>query len=306
MTDKTPAPAFDIIVCGSLHLDIMVDAPDLPRVDETAVGTAWAYKCGGKGGNQAVMSAKLGSRTAMIGRIGGDDFGSRLNTHLDAALVDRREVGVDPQAGSGMSVAIVKANGDYGAVIVSGSNLTLDPQDAARAFTRLGGANILILQNEVPDAVNTAVALAARENGARVILNAAPARPLSAALDALVDLLVVNRVEAGMLGGGEVHTPADAVRALEPLGQARRDVIVTLGGDGLVLGEKGQPPITIAATPVTVISTHGAGDCFIGALAGALAKGHALSDSAKEASRIAARFVSLSESERETDDSAHN
>ena len=82
--------SFDIIVCGSLHLDIMVDAPHLPRVDETAVGSAWAYKCGGKGGNQAVMSAKLGARTAMIGRVGQDDFGTRLLAHLDRAGVDRR------------------------------------------------------------------------------------------------------------------------------------------------------------------------------------------------------------------------
>jgi ribokinase len=305
MTSPTRSPAFDIIVCGSLHLDIMVDAPDLPRVDETAVGTAWAYKCGGKGGNQAVMSAKLGSRTAMIGRIGADDFGTRLTAHLDAAAVDRREIGIDPKAGSGMSVAIVQADGEYGAVIVSGSNLVIDPDDAAAAFARLGGAKILILQNEVPDAVNTAVARAARASGARVILNAAPARPLSAELDALVDLLVVNRVEAGMLGGGEVRSPADAVRALGPLGQAKRDVIVTLGGEGLVLGAKSHPPVTIAPTPVTVVSTHGAGDCFIGALAGALAQGHALPDAAARASRIAARFVSLSESERDTEVFAH-
>jgi ribokinase len=244
------------------------------------------------------MSAKLGSRTAMIGRIGADDFGTRLIAHLDTAKVDRREVGVAPKAGSGMSVAIVKSNGDYGAVIVSGSNLALDPDDSAKAFSRLGGAKILILQNEIPDPVNVAVARAARDSGARVILNAAPARPVSAELDALVDLLVVNRVEASMLSGLEVNSAEEATAALAALGQTRRDVIVTLGGAGLVIGKKGQKAQSIPATPVSVVSTHGAGDCFIGALARSLAQQAPLAQAAEDASRIAARFVSLSEEQR--------
>ena len=292
--------SFDIIVCGSLHLDIMVDAPNLPRIDETAVGTKWGYKCGGKGGNQAVMSAKLGARTAMIGRVGQDDFGTRLFAHLDRAGVDRREVGVDPVAGSGMSVAIVETTGDYGAVIVSGSNLAINPQDAGAAFTRLGGAPILILQNEVPEAVNLAVAREAKGAGARVILNAAPARVLSQELIEFIDILVVNRVEAAMLSGRPVEAPEDAIGALPALGQAHRDVIVTLGAGGLVVGARESAPHFIPATPVKVISTHGAGDCFIGALGLALAHGEALEAAAAYASRIAARFVSLSEDARET------
>ena len=308
-----PTPSFDIIVCGSLHLDIMVDAPHLPRVDETAVGTAWAYKCGGKGGNQAVMSAKLGARTAMIGRVGQDDFGTRLLAHLDLAAVDRREVGIDPQAGSGISVAIVESTGDYGAVIVSGSNLALNPDETGDAFVRLGGAPILILQNEIPDTVNVAIAHKARSMGACVILNAAPARALSAELDHTIDLLVVNRVEAGMLSGRDVNSAeeaaaalaalglVDAVRAAESaLGQARRDVIVTLGGAGLVVGAKGGAAHFVPATPVSVVSSHGAGDCFIGALSLGLARGESLETAAKRASQIAARFVSLSEAARET------
>lgn len=286
---------FDIIVCGSLHLDIMVDAPHLPRVDETAVGTKWAYKCGGKGGNQAVMSAKLGARTAMIGRVGQDDFGTRLIAHLDRAGVDHREVGTDLAAGSGMSVAIVETTGDYGAVIVSGSNLAINPQDAGAAFTRLGGAPILILQNEVPDAVNIAVTREAKGTGTRVILNAAPACVLSQELIEFIDILVVNRVEAAMLSGRPVETPEDAMGALSALGHTHRDVIVTLGASGLVVGALGATPHFIPATPVKVISTHGAGDCFVGALGLALAHGAALEAAAAQASRIAASFVSLSE-----------
>ncbi len=121
-------PAFDVIVCGSLHLDIMVYSPSLPRPDETVPGTRWGQQCGGKGGNQAVMSARAGARTAMIGRIGADDFGTRLIENLKAAGVDASAVLVDPTEGSGMSAAIVLDDGDYGAVIVSGANLHIPPE----------------------------------------------------------------------------------------------------------------------------------------------------------------------------------
>jgi ribokinase len=298
MTD----PSFDIIVCGSLHLDIMVDAPHVPRIDETAVGTKWAYKCGGKGGNQAVMSARLGARTAMIGRVGTDDFGTRLLAHLKRTGVNYREVGIDPLAGSGMSVAIVDQRGDYGAVIVSGANLAIDPHDAGEAFARLGGGKILILQNEVPEAVNLAVARRAKQAGARVILNAAPARTLSPELIENIDLLVVNRVEATMVAGVTVETQDDAMGALAAFDRTGVDVIITLGAAGLIVRRGGQAPQFVAATPVTAVSSHGAGDCFIGALSLALARGEPLEAAATHASRIAARFVSLSEPGRETAD----
>ena len=157
------SPAFDVIVCGSLHLDIMVYAPGLPRLDETTVGTRWAMQCGGKGGNQAVMAARAGARVAMIGRVGADDFGDRLRAHLTARGVDARAVGVDATAGSGMSTAIVRDDGEYGAVIVSGANLRIDPASIEDRWRASGGASVLVLQNEIPEAVNIAAASVARE-----------------------------------------------------------------------------------------------------------------------------------------------
>src|SRR5258707_1368236 len=157
MTDMIDAK-FDVVVCGSLHLDIIVQAPHLPRLDETVVGSAWDRICGGKGGNQAVQAARQGARTAMIGRVGKDDFGRRLIQNLDEAGVDRTNVAVDEQVASGMSVAIIDANGDYGAVIVSGSNLAIDPDLLAPTWDRLGGGRVLVLQNEVPAPANLAAA----------------------------------------------------------------------------------------------------------------------------------------------------
>jgi ribokinase len=292
------AARFDVIVCGSLHLDIMVKGAHLPRLDETAVGSEWGMTCGGKGGNQAVMASRMGARTAMIGRVGNDDFGSRLLSNLDQFKVDRTSVAVDESAGSGMSVAILDAQGDYGAVIVSGANLKLDPDECARQWRELGGAAVLVLQNEIPDAVNAAIAKAAKAAGAVVVLNAAPARKLSPDLLQCVDVLVVNRIEAEMMSDAAVLGVKTAIAALPALGAGRRDIIITLGGEGLVLQSREASPAFIAPHPVKVASTHGAGDCFLGALSRQLAAGRPLFEACEAANRIAARFVALSESQR--------
>jgi ribokinase len=108
---------YDVIVCGSLHLDVVVRAPKLPRVDETVVGRMWQQVCGGKGGNQAVQAARHGAKTAMIGRIGKDSFGETLMNNLIAEGVDCQAVRVDSATATGMSVAIQQDDGEYGAVM---------------------------------------------------------------------------------------------------------------------------------------------------------------------------------------------
>src|SRR6478736_7597588 len=98
-----------VVVLGSLHLDILVHAPDRPKKGETLPGSAWGYKAGGKGGNQAVAAAQFGAQASMVGRVGKDGFGTRLLSHLTNAGVDAKHVFIDPEAGSGMSVAIIDA-----------------------------------------------------------------------------------------------------------------------------------------------------------------------------------------------------
>jgi ribokinase len=281
----------DVAVVGSLHLDIMVAAPRLPGRDETLIGSSWHYKCGGKGGNQAVAAARFGARTAFGGQTGRDDFGERLRANLVAAGVDIAHVGIDPAQGSGMSVAISEAAGEYGAVVVSGANLTIDAAAIASAWLPLWDAKILLLQNEIPEAVSLAAAQAAKAKGARIVLNAAPARKMSAAFLALVDVLVVNRVEAEMLSG-----TGDMGQALAALHAPARDVVLTRGGDGLMLMTRDGSRVDIPALAVRLISSHGAGDCFCGALAARLAAGDGIEAACRFATEAAGRFVSTVQS----------
>lgn len=283
---------WDVIVCGSLHLDIVVDAPRLPRLDETAVGSSWKKVCGGKGGNQAVQAARAGARAAMIGRVGRDDFGDMLRANLARESVDTSAISRDETQGSGMSVAIVEAQGEYGAVIVSGANLSLTGTEAMDQWQGLGGARVLVLQNEIPHATNLAIARQARERGAQVVFNAAPSRAQARDLMDLVDVLVVNRVEAADLSGLTVHDRASAEQAAILLAQQALAVIVTLGGDGLVMVERGAAAAFISALPVRVTSAHGAGDCFVGTVAAELARGTALPVACATANRRAAAHVS--------------
>lgn len=264
----------DVIVCGSLHLDIVVKAPALPRVDETAVGHAWQQVCGGKGGNQAVQAARAGASTAMIGRVGQDNFGRTLLDNLVASGVDASSVGADGVLGTGMSVAILQDDGDYGAVIVSGANTAIDPAGLADVWGGLGSARVVVLQNEVPHAVNVSMAALARAAGAAVVLNAAPARDLRDDLLPLVDVLVVNRVEASALGGTPVDDRATA-RAVLP--RLRRDVgavIITLGGEGLVIADKDGTVTEIAAVPVRVAYSPWCGRLFCWRAGGAACRWH--------------------------------
>lgn len=278
-----------VLTVGSLHYDIMVQAEHLPRKDETAIGSRWFPKFGGKGGNQAIAAAKAGADSRMIGAVGDDDFGRFLRRNLAIGRVDDRFIATIAATGSGMSVAIQDASGDYAATIVSGANLTIERESLTLAEV-WSDVRILVLQNEVPEAINLIAAVEAQRRGTMVLLNAAPARLLAPELEALVGVLVVNSVEAEMMGTSAVTDLASAARAAEVLAQRFAVVIVTAGAMGLAAAGK-DGHFTTPARKVKAISSHGAGDCFVGALAAALARGEPLPAGCAAASNAAADHV---------------
>lgn len=288
-----------VTVFGSLHYDIVVNAPVHPRKGETVAGRSWLPKCGGKGGNQAVAAAKAGVSAAMIGVVADDFFGRALLANLDGAGVDRRFVRVEGGSATGLSIAISDDDGDYGAVIVSGANLSLSAQDVTAALDLIAVSDILVLQNEVPDAANVAAAHAMKERGGRVLLNAAPARFASPALAAALDIIVVNAVEAELLANGaSVETLGAALAAARRLAKDFPVAVVTVGGEGVACATRDGDEITIDGIEVRVESTHGAGDEFIGHLAASLAGGESLEIALRKANRMAALLVGTPTAER--------
>lgn len=288
-----------VVVVGSLHYDIMVAAPDRPRRGETVIGEAWWPKCGGKGGNQAVEAALAGAEVAMVGAVGDDGFGAVLRGNLAAAAVDVAAVAVVPGAGSGISVAIQDAGGDYGAVVVSGVNRSIALPESAVGSWRPG--DVLVLQNEVPAAVNRAAAAAAAARGLVVVWNAAPALAPDPEILGHVDVVVLNAVEAEMLGGGAVDDLASALAAATRLAGGGADggriAVVTAGGAGVAMAGPGVAEAVVAQA-VAVHSTHGAGDCFVGVLAARLAAGDDIRAAVRAGNAAAGRLVALTEAER--------
>jgi ribokinase len=276
------ADDFDVAVVGSLHLDIMVRGPKLPALDETVIGKSWGYKCGGKGGNQAMGAARAGARTVFAGAVGDDDFGRQLFDNLKTTGIDCSRIAVAPDIGSGMSVAIENADGGYGAVVVSGANRRIAEAQLAGL-----GARVLLLQNEIDPALNLAAARRFKARGALLVHNMAPFIDVDGELLALTDVVIVNRLEAKQMTGESVA--AKAATAIAALGC---DAIVTSGGEGLHLADRDGRVQYIPAVSVKVVSTHGAGDCFCGTLAAALARGNELADAARAAAAAAAALVS--------------
>jgi ribokinase len=195
-----------------------------------------------------------------------------------------------------MSVAIVTEGGAYGAVIVSGANAAIDGSELVIP----PAARLLLLQNEVPEPANLAAARTARDRGLKVILNAAPARPASPDLLSLTDILVVNRVEAADLTGVTPEALDPDTAAVRILTGGPRAVILTLGEAGAVLAEAGRAPRHLPAFPVRALSSHGAGDAFLGALASELAAGACLDHALTFGQAAAARHVSTPTADRAT------
>lgn len=183
------------------------------------------------------------------------------------------------------------AAGDYAATIVSGANLMIS-DNALKDRALWDGVGILVLQNEVPDAINLLAAGKARARGIRTVLNAAPYRPMSPEFCALVDILVVNAGEAEMMGADPVSGLNYAAHAARALAHPFPSVIVTAGAQGLSAWTTTDGALAIPAQKVKVVSAHGAGDAFIGTLATRLAQGAAFGAACQAASSAAARHVS--------------
>jgi ribokinase len=159
----------------------------------------------------------------------------------------------------------------------------LRPEDAD--VESVHRASVLLLQLEVPLETVTA---AARATTGTVVLNPAPARPLPADLLADVDVLVPNEHELAQLAEVAVgeRPPSELAKLARSVGSG--SVVVTLGARGaLVVPADGAVQLQ-APPPVTAVDTTGAGDCFCGALAQALARGEELGSAVRYAVTAAA------------------
>jgi ribokinase len=265
-----------IVVFGSINMDLVVRAPHAPESGETVIGSSFATVPGGKGANQAVAAARLGRHTRLVGRVGADVFGDALCRALVAAGVDTGGVETHATAPSGVALITIDDAAENRIVVAPGANAMLDHDDLDRLETALAGARILLLQLEVPLAVVGDAAQRARSRGVLVLLDPAPAVPLSPDLYRAVDVLTPNQTEAAQLVGHTGGQPLDVPAAAETLlGRGVGAVIIKLGDRGVYLATAERRQYRPAFI-VTAVDTVAAGDAFNGALAVALDEGASL------------------------------
>jgi len=258
-----------IVVFGSINLDLVARVARLPQEGETMAGMSFAALPGGKGANQALAARRAGAQVAMAGAVGADGFAATAMRELVASGVDLQWVRhVD--APTGVALIHVDSAGRNAITIVAGANAAMDP--AIVPDERLVGGTTLVLQLEVPMDAVVSIAARAKRGGARVLLNAAPAQPLSAELLATLDVLVVNELEATAIASMHAMPtePEDFAAAFH-----RRyacAVVVTLGAAGAVAAVD-RELLVVGAPKVEVVDTTGAGDALVGALAASLDRG---------------------------------
>jgi ribokinase len=265
-----------VFVAGSINMDVVATADRHPRVGETVAGHAVHYFPGGKGANQAVAAAKLGAATTLIGRLGNDAFGDQLRSFLAVQGVNLSFVQDTAEAHTGTAIITV-ANADNTIVVVPGANALVSAADVAAPTLAKG--DIAVSQFEIPLPTVAAFFQRARAVDATTILNPAPAKEFGRELLDLVDILILNETELGLLAKVELRDTDDhslfieAARSLQ-IGDGKI-ICVTLGKRG-VLALIGDEQLRIPGRAVEAVDTTGAGDCFVGAVAAQLADGESI------------------------------
>ncbi|MGE5604858.1 MAG: ribokinase [Bacteroidota bacterium] len=254
-----------ITVIGSLNYDILFKQKRLAQKGETITADSVTFASGGKGANQAVQCAKLGVQTYLVGAVGKDAFGEYLIEQLRKYGVNTDYIQITGE-NTGIGVNNIMPDGSLIATISTGANFTIGKQRIDEVEPLLARSKIVVLQMEIPNSVVEYAIMKAKTNGCFIILNAAPAKPISDQALSAVDCLVLNEPEASFYSGASIKDLESAEQNCEKLfTKIRKLLIITLGENGSLLYD-GKTKIHIKAKKVSVIETTGAGDSYIGAL----------------------------------------
>ena len=279
-----------IVVVGSANTDMIIKGERLPKPGETVLGGNYFTAAGGKGANQAVAAARLGSEVTFVTRLGRDWLGDQALANYRAEKINCDYITRDDHAPSGVALIMVDAKGENIIGVAPGSNGTLLPQHIEAAAPLIQKADVLLVQLEIPlDTVAAAIQLAQRHN-VRVILNPAPATDLAEAMLRGV-ILTPNETESARLTKIEEGSPDSLDQMLTHLIRCGvASVVMTLGKRGAVLATPTEKT-TVSGFEVRAVDTTAAGDAFNGGLATALARGDDLESAARYACAVAAISV---------------
>ena len=281
-----------ILVVGSLNVDMVMNVDHMPAEGETILCDGMTLVPGGKGANQACAAGRLGTDVAMLGAIGDDDYGALQLKSLSEVGVEVGGLLKKEGQNTGTAFITVNKSGNNSIVVVPGANSAFRPEDIEANRELIEQCEIMILQLEIPlDTVCYAAKLA-KSLGKTVILDPAPVpEHFPEELYEYVDIVKPNETELGMLTGiaeAQKHL-TEAAQVLKARGV--KNVLVTLGGDGVYINPESGEEIRIPACKVKAVDTTAAGDSFTAALAAMLLNGESLEAAAEFANRVSAIVV---------------
>jgi ribokinase len=250
----------NVLVVGSINMDLVVQTDTFPRLGETLFGSSFATHPGGKGANQAVAAARLGAQVTMVGRVGADQFGQQLKAHLSAEGIDTRWVRETAGASTGIA-AITICNADNAIIVVAGANASLKPADLDAADAAFERADVVLAQLEVPLATVEHAALLAQRHRKPFVLNPAPALALPESLLGGLALITPNEYELSTA----LRAPQSSWEEL--IARMPGRIVMTKGAQGAYYSDAAGTLHHQPGFPAKPIDTTGAGDTFNGALA---------------------------------------
>lgn len=278
-----------ITVLGSYNTDLTTFTPRMPQPGETILGSGFKTGPGGKGSNQAVAAARVGAWVSFVGRIGRDMFGEMALHTWQEAGVDTAYVQQSSDQATGVATILVDSHGENMIVVASGANFAVSPADVEAAAGAIAASKVVLTQLETPLPAVRRLLEMGRAQGVLTILNPAPGQPLDRELLALCDIITPNQTEAEIITGVSSADAESAARSLREYGA--KTVVMTLGGEGVLLYNEQGPRRFPAFRVAQVVDTTGAGDAFNGALAVALAEGKSMPDAIRFASATGAISV---------------
>lgn len=276
----------EIVVIGSLNMDLVANVQSMPKVGETVSGSDFYQIPGGKGANQAVAIGRLGGKVNMIGKVGDDGFGEILLDGLKEDKIHTDGLDIEKNTATGVALITVNQEGNNSIVVVPGANGNVSCDDIEKNIEIIEKSQITVFQLEIPLQTVKYALNRAKELGKYTILNPAPAKKLDDDMIKNIDLLIPNETELEVLSGIEIKEKDDFIKAAKMLVEKGvKELIVTMG-------EKGSLYVSrdcikkFDAYKVNVVDTTAAGDSFIGAISVMLSKKEKIEDAIKFASKV--------------------
>lgn len=279
----------NIVIIGSVNVDMIVQIPHLPKAGETVIGGTFTQANGGKGANQAVAASRAGGKVTFIACVGDDTLGAELTQYFQQEGICTDFIFKEKNVATGLALIMVDEKGTNSIAVASGANARLGRHHIDQVEQAISQADIVLLQLEIPlETVIYAVDLA-KQMGKKVLLNPAPAQKLPKDSLSKIDILIPNEIEAEMLTGLKFEEEGNKIGELL-LSLGIGTVIITLGEKGCYVIDH-QSAKQIPAPQVKAIDTTAAGDVFCGTLAVGLAEHKTLAEAVHFASASAALSV---------------